>query len=178
MANIVEKLINPMDPLAKYRSGSCEPWTVNIMKAIIACTKPRILLETGTYLGLTTVGLAAVMSEDAVLHTIDNMGSNGVIPTAVLENPQIKFHQADALQWIEDYDGPPFEFAFIDDCHFQEHVSKELLALKPKMATDSLICLHDVFGVFQLWDVVEAHGGFCLKLPMLHAAGGLGFIQL
>ena len=145
MVKIVEIPYDPTDPLADYRSGSTEPWTVNVMLSIIRCTKPRMLLETGTYFGLTTRVLARVIEPDAILHTIDNLESNDTIPSDILNHPQIKFHQADALQWIKDYDGSPFEFVFIDDCHLPNHVYDELVALKPKMAENGLICLHDVF---------------------------------
>lgn len=170
--------VDPNDPLRCYRSGSTEPWTTDIMCSIMYATKPKILLETGTYLGLTTSMLLANMIPNAVLHTIDSFVSQGVIPHEVLNHPQIKFHQDDALQWIKDYDGPPFEFAFIDDDHTAEHVDQELEALIPKMAPNSLICLHDVYGIFNLHRVVTKYGGFNLKLPLLHAAGGLGLIQL
>jgi len=169
---------DPNDPLRFYRSGSTEPWTVNIMCMIIGCTKPRILLETGTYLGLTTSRLVDNMPPEAVLHTIDTLDTGLPVSPLVLEHPQVRFHETDALQWIKDYDGPKFEFAFVDDDHSAAHVDQELEVLIPKMAPNSLICLHDVHGIFQLHHVVTKYGGFNLKLPLLHEAGGLGMIQL
>ena len=166
------------DPLADYRSGSCEPWTVNVMCSILRATQPRILLETGTYQGMTTKALALTMPEDAILYTLDNYSSEGIVPDVVLQNNQVKVINTDAIEWIKSYTGPPIEFAFIDDCHEAHHVYNELTELKPKMAPNSLICVHDVYGAFNLRAVVRAHGGFNLKLPLLHAGGGLGMIQL
>lgn len=99
----------------------------------------------------------------------------------VSQEAGIQFHATDALQWLRRYNGPPIEFAFIDDDHTPRHVSEELEALKPKMAKGGLICLHDVFGEIPeigLKGVVAAHGGYCIELPRLHLMGGLGFIQI
>ena len=166
------------DPLAKYRSGSTEPWTAALICALVAAKQPEVLLETGTYLGLTTAEMIRVLPAGAVLHTIDNFDSAGVIPDDVLNHPQVQFHKADAIQWITDYDGPFIDFAFVDDDHLAPHVDEELEILLPKMSDHGLICVHDVIGHFGLSNVVRKYHGYVLDMPLMHLAGGLGLIQL
>ena len=175
MPEIVEIPYEPPDPLADYRSGSTEPWTADVLCALVQAKQPRVLLETGTYLGFTTLAIAQNLPEDVVFHTIDwTCGS----PAALVNYPQVKFHRVDVMDWLRDYSGPPIDFAFVDDDHTAAHVFEELKLLIPKMASDGLICGHDVIGIFDLDKVFAHFGGISLKFPLLHAAGGLGLIQL
>ena len=163
--------------IEEYKSGSTEPWTVDILTALVRAKKPMVLLETGTYKGLTTMELKQAMPFKATLHTVDTCES-GDYSKFIKDVPGIEFHKMDALEWIKKYNGPPIEFAFIDDKHEPVHVNQELIALKPKMARHGLITLHDVFGHFKLAGVVVGQHGYCIELPLLHAGGGLGLIQI
>jgi predicted O-methyltransferase YrrM len=161
--------------LEKYRSGSTEPWTVDVLCAFVRATKPKVLLETGTYKGLTTLALAGVMPTDAILHTVDNEDA-GAHPT--FSDERIKYVKSDIMEWLKDYKGPGFNFAFVDDDHKPAHVTAVLNLLISRMAPNGLITGHDVIGHFNLAPVYMAFGGTALKLPLLHCAGGLGVIQL
>jgi predicted O-methyltransferase YrrM len=77
------------------------------------------------------------------------------------------------LQTSEKYD-----LAWVDDDHTKPHVTRELMALIPKMNPGGLILLHDVFGSTDLQEVVRHFGGYSIKLPRLGPAGGLGVIQV
>ena len=169
------------DPLAEYRSGSTEPATVNILCALVFAIKPRQLLETGTYRALTTERLHFASPEGSTLTTIehDTKRCQDAVRKCA-EYPNILFHNDDAIDFLEAYIGPRFNFVFLDDDHEAQHVAAELdlLLQRNLVAPGGIICVHDVFGPFGLGPVVVARHGFLLDLPKLHAAGGLGVIQL
>ncbi len=173
------------DPLAPWRSGSCEPWTVEILCALVSATKPQYLLETGTFEARTTLQLHYAAPAGNILITIENdlqRCQGGVLACAGY--PNIRHHNDDALNFLSTYTGPPFDFVFLDDDHNAEHVAHEIdLLYDPTRAVQlvspgAFICVHDVFGPFGLGAVVVARKGFLLDLPKLHAAGGLGILQV
>lgn len=160
-----------LDP---YLSGSTEPWAVSVLQALVRLKNPRNLLELGTFEGRTTRALANVMSPNARLWTVDVARRH-----SSFEDDHIIFFERDAIDFLEN-DAPQgvMDFVFIDDDHTKEHVAREIELVKERvLAPKGLIVLHDVFGPFGLDEIVLAHGGFLIELPLLHAAGGLGVIQ-
>lgn len=192
MPTISVKPAGPIeDALAPWRSGSTEPWTAVLVAALAGAIDAHTILETGTYYGLTTALLAQFRSDPSVtIWSIDNDDSPSLQKGLSLEEircgnidatgsqANVEFVVADAIEWITQYDGPPFDFAFVDDCHNYHHVAKELDLLRPKMRPGGIICGHDVVGPHQLGAVFAARHGFLLDLPRLHKSGGLGIIQI
>ena len=169
----------PDDPLADWRRGSCEPWTVNILTAFVHATKPRYLLETGTFEAKTTVRLHFAAPAGSSLTSLEIDKNRWEKASAEWVDLPINFINIDAIDYLSTYTGPHFDFVFLDDDHDAQHVAAELdLLLSRKLVSPGgLICVHDVFGPFGLGAVVVARHGFLLDLPKLHAAGGLGLIQ-
>ncbi len=169
------------DPLGEWRAGSCEPWTVNILCAFVHALKPQRLLETGTFEAKTTERLHFDSPEGSQLVSLELDEKRWLSASQLcLDYPGVTVLNIDALAYLESYDGPPFNFVFLDDDHGAAHVALELdLLLSRKLvAPGGLICVHDVFGPFGLGAVVAARHGFLLDLPKLHAAGGLGLIAV
>lgn len=156
--------------LDAYRSGSTEPWTVSVLCSLVRVTKPKRLLELGTYKGLTTRELAKAMPPDATLTTVDLKAQHGGF-----DDPRVTFVEADALAYIGECPVP--DFVFVDDDHSYDHVAAEVGLLSYVMDA-GLIVLHDVVGPFGLDRIVREHGGFIIEQPLLHVAGGLGVIEL
>lgn len=172
------------DLLADWRAGSCEPWTVNILTAFVQATKPRYLLETGTFEAKTTTRLHFASSVDSHLTSLEIDKKRWEEASTEHSDLPINFLNIDAIDYLSSYTGPLFDFVFLDDDHGAEHVAAELDLLYDHgtgcglMRPNGLICVHDVFGPFGLGAVVVARHGFLLNLLKLHAAGGLGIIQV
>jgi len=172
------------DPFEEWRAGSTEPWTVNILAALVHALKPMHLLETGTFEALTTERLHFSAPEGSQLVSLElDVRRWTKASTRCLDYPGVTVLCTDAIDYLRRYDGPPFNFVFLDDDHTPEHVAAEIDLLynpareKQLMAPGGLICVHDVIGPFGLGAVVVARHGFLLDIPKLHAAGGLGLIQ-
>lgn len=167
--------------LDKYRSGSTEPWTVSILVALLNAIGAERILELGGYIGLTSEQFARHKLTSAEL-TVVELDSNRVAACKTrlegFENTTVV--QDDTEHFLSTYEGEPFDFVFVDDDHNANHVGRELDLLKARKLVRSggLICCHDVYGLFGIAPVVAARGGFNLDLPQLHAAGGLGIIQI
>lgn len=173
----------PSDPFADYRSGSTEPWVVDILCALVGATKPKNLLETGTFLGKTTEALWWAAPPNSLLTSLEVDEARWTDVHAKLDAklaPAVSFLNVDAIEYLSSYDGPQFNFVFLDDDHERQHVAAELDLLHDRklVAPGGLICVHDVVGPFGLGAVVAARHGFILELPRLHAAGSLGIIQV
>jgi len=166
----------------KYLSGSTEPWTQQLIAALAKSIEATRILETGTFLGYTTLWLAVALKkqlgEDGFILSIENDKARARKAEDLLRKFKPTFViQADIIDFLQDTI-QTYDFAFLDDNHEAGHVDKEIELLKPKMKKGGLICVHDVMGPFGLSGVVTKHHGFNLDLPKLHVGGGLGVIQV
>ena len=178
-----------MDPYALYRSGSTEPWTVNLLCALVRAKKPHILIETGTFEGLTTRALFQAIESYAgehgsALFTLEYEHERWLRAQTYLatfetlpSGPGIQLLEADALQWLRERPAGFADFIFVDDDHTQAHVEAELTECLRILRPGGIVCGHDVIGPFCLGELFTARGGIVLDLPRLHAAGGLGIIS-
>lgn len=173
--------------LADYVSGSAEPWTAKVIGSLIEAKKPHRLIETGTFLGMTTAVMHAAMQTYATEHgsllsTIDIEEDRAKAFSALLDTWQgyqsvgVEVLHGDALKWLATLADGSIDFAFIDDDHTDSHVDAELQVLLPKMARGGIVTMHDVVGPYGLGAVCKKYGGSVLEFPRLHIAGGLGII--
>jgi len=167
--------------LDQYRSGSTEPWTVELLQALVSALRPKRLLELGSFLGLTTRRLAAAMGTDAMLVAVEmDADRHHATLSAFAHMAQVQVMHTEALAYLRSQP-EPFDFVFVDDDHSVQHVAAELDLLlspsNPLVNLGGLIAVHDVDGPFNLAGVVVRHGGWVLQLPKLHVGGGLGLIQ-
>lgn len=120
--------------------------------------KPKIVVETGTHRGLTTLYLAHACYDNGHgdVHTADPYGYNW--------KPQQYFNQFDELNKhityyevrgsqipVEDID-----FLFIDGYHEPEEVLEEIDALFPKLNKNATVFFHDTNDENALCDVKKA----------------------
>lgn len=165
--------------------GATEPWITNLVCALLAASGHTTVLETGSFMGHTTIALAETLHAmgggeltacdiepdraGVVQDELDHLG---------LTNTTCRVWAEDVLQVIARMPDESLGFVFLDDDHRKEHVAAEIQALLPRLAPGGIITFHDVFGSVDLQEVVRAYGGYCLKFPMLGPAGGLGVLQV
>lgn len=168
-----------------YPGGATESWISNIVAALLKATGIPCALETGAFMGHTTVWLADALYDmwGGTLHVaeIDPVRA-GTVERALagMDLPRVEWHvhNRDALSVIADLPDNSLGLAFLDDDHTKDHVAKEIEAVWPKMASGGIICFHDVYGVCDLQEVVKHYGGYSLDFPRCGPAGGLGILQV
>jgi hypothetical protein len=171
--------------VSDHQPGDSEPWVSRLVGDFVVATGARTVLETGGFRGGTSVyildalrrlggGHLTVCEIDtkraaALSDRLDKASTPGTT-TAVLA--------IDVLSLLQSNTDEKYDLAYVDDDHTKPHVTRELMALMPKMNPGGLILLHDTFGVCDLQDVVRSFGGYSISLPRLGPAGGLGVIQV
>lgn len=154
-----------------FSRGATEPWTAQVVAALAAGIGSGDVIETGTFLGTTTSFLADIKPKS--LRTVDISVAAGRIGDL-----QCEYVLSDALAFLSSLPRESVDFAFIDDDHDAKHVDTEVALLLPAMRKGGIVCLHDVIGPFGLDAIVKKYDGYCLDLPRIHVAGGLGIIQV
>ena len=178
------------DPFAPYRSGSAEPWTVDLLCALIVARQPHIVVETGRFLGLTTRALFAAMRtylpvHGGMLHSVeyDKDRYDAVVAgrhewcVAQTDGLGCALYHREAVEYLRGCPDDSVDFVFLDDDHDANHVNAELYEVRRILRPGGLCAVHDVIGPFGLDRVVRLHSGIIIDLPRLHAAGGLGLIS-
>jgi predicted O-methyltransferase YrrM len=133
-----------------YDEMSSEVEVLDLLYALVRCLRPRVVLETGTYLGLSTHHLARAVRDNGVGHVhscdidIDVLGKAG---TLLLEDglaPYATLWPMRGEQMIDRVGSEieaPVDFAFIDS-HIRTRVS-ETVRLLPKLSYRGVIAVHD-----------------------------------
>ena len=168
-----------------HQDGCTEPWIAQVVASLLVASGGKTVLETGAFQGTTTAWLALALQSMGGGHLIacdiDAERANAVWSRlASLPIPNVRWatFATDVLDYIRSLDTAVLDFVWLDDDHQKPHVQDEINALWPKMRGGGLIVFHDVFGSVDLQSVVRANGGYCLDLPKLGPAGGLGLIQV
>ena len=179
------------DALAQFRSGSTEPWTVSFMTHLIQLLKPSILIETGTYLGHTTIALTKALlanayDRGALLFTVEAIAKHQEVARqnfdrafvgTEIRTVGVDFQLCEALLFLQHMPERSTDFIFLDDSHDPKHVDAELREAKRILRPGGVCCIHDVIGYYGLDAVVKKHGGAVLEFPRMHATGGLGLLS-
>lgn len=172
----------------EHVEGQTEPWVVDILCALLKGLQresPNVL-ELGGFQGHTSLRLAQAMTAGTLTiaeYDPDAPERAQLVTDRLLaaDLPDIirwRVLQSDALAVIAQCADESLDFVFVDDDHSEAHVAQEIAALIPKMRVGGLICFHDVYGSCNLAPLVERAGGYCLDLPRLGPAGGLGILQV
>ncbi|MGH3695339.1 MAG: O-methyltransferase [Pseudonocardiaceae bacterium] len=94
---------------------SCTPRTGVLLRTLAASKPGGNILELGTGAGVGSAWLLAGMNPDARLHTVEAQPTNSAIARSVLmDDPRITLHCLDAQGFLDSWDGPPFDLAFVD----------------------------------------------------------------
>lgn len=176
-----------MTDLDAYRSGSAEPWTVDVLCALIRAKKPHVLIETGTFEGRTSIAMFHAMEayasqHGALLWTLENdrerilRAFERIKPITTDTYSGVNLIECDALEWLRGRPDNFCDFVFLDDDHTAAHVGLELDECLRIVRPGGLICGHDVVGPFGLDIEFKKRGGVVLEFERLHAAGGLGLL--
>ena len=168
-----------------YPAGATEPHITHLLGALLIASGHRTVLETGSFLGHTSEWLALILEKlgggKLVCCEIDPERAAAVDARLFqlgLPSVEWEVRNEDALKVIASIPDQSLGFVFLDDDHQKPHVATEVEALLPKMVPNGIMAFHDVYGVCELSDVVEAFGGYCLEMPRNGPAGGLGLIQV
>ena len=168
-----------------YPGGATEAWISNLVASLLKATGTAVALETGAFMGHTTVWLARALQDMgggtlhvAELDTDRAVHVSGVLTKMVLWEVDWTVHNRDALAVINDLPDGTIGLAFLDDDHGKDHVAREIEAIWPKMAQGGIITGHDMFGVCDLQSVFRQYGGYALDFPRCGPAGGLGILQV
>lgn len=172
-----------------HAPGSTEPWISRLVADLVLATGAGSVLETGGYLGDTSVFLAEALQQlgggELVVCEIDPDRAHNLV--ARLRDPlfqRIAYHVygGDVRNFLRHTDRV-FDVAWVDDGHHEKHVREEIDLLYPKMRPGGIIAMHDVCGVcpgnqYPLGRICNEFGGYVLNLPRLGPAGGIGILQI
>lgn len=175
------------DPLAAYRAGSLEPWTVDVLCSLVVAMQARVVLETGSFEGMTTMALFNAMKRSGVSGKLITIESDHERCQKVMElfegnqpldGPivQVSILEKDALDALRHLHDEAIDFLFLDDDHSAPHVAEEIREAYRVLRPGGICCVHDVIGPFGLGAIVRAAGGFILPFERMHHAGGLGVL--
>lgn len=165
-----------------YAAGSSEPWTVDVVCAMMVALRPSVVVETGTFEGRTTRDMWGALWRahiKADIYSIEaDEGRANAAKLAFMDQGYENVHIAwgDALHELSNFADASVDFVFLDDDHTAEHVAKEIMEVKRILRPGGVCVCHDVVGPFGLDTVVKLAGGICLPFVRLHKAGGLGII--
>jgi len=175
-----------------YHAGATEPWTLQVVGALLIAAQGRSVLEIGTYKGHASTWLCSVLEGlgGGVYHGVE-IDSHRATEThqrlSSLDIPNVRWSvtSANSLRFLEFAMPHRYDFAWVDGAHEAEVVAEELRWLAHKdrpeerrMKPGGIICMHDVDGPFGLDELARAYGGIALSFPKIHIAGGLGIIPV
>ena len=173
----------------EYHHGATEPWTTQVVAALLAANFSRTVLELGCYKGHTSEWLCRILEDmgETTFHGVDIHDDVSEITRLRLdaikfENVAWTIYQGDTIAFLKQCKPRTYDFVWLDDDHAKDHVAEELSLLldpnKPLLKSRGIICMHDVMGSFDLGPVCERFHGYVLDFPRIHVAGGLGIIQV
>ena len=173
----------------EYHAGSTEPWTIQAATALMSANFSKTVLELGCYRGLTSEWFCHTLDAvgETVFHGVDLWedvieAARTRLERCHFENVAWTIYQGDSIAFLKQCEPETYDFVWLDDDHTATHVSEELglllNPLKPLMRPRGIICMHDVVGRFDLGPICERFHGYVLNLPCIHAAGGIGIIQV
>ncbi|WP_419707968.1 O-methyltransferase [Promicromonospora sp. NFX87] len=94
---------------------SCEERTGALLATLAASKPGGRFLEIGTGVGAGAAWMASGMDASSRLTTIEfNPGLHAAAAVTFFDDPRVELVCADASEWLREYDGEPFDLAFVD----------------------------------------------------------------
>jgi len=168
----------------EYHGGAMEPWSQNVLAALLAAIGGHDVLEVGTYLGHTSAVLCL---------TLEALGGGEFLGAEIdperrtrtlqrlraLPTPHVvaNISPQSGIELLKAQASTSFDLVFLDGDHTRTVVEAEANEAVRVLRTNGLLCGHDVYGTFDLAGVWTSRGGIALRLPNLHVSGGLGIAQ-
>ncbi len=165
--------------------ASLSPEAGLLLHALVRNIRPRVVIETGTFIGVSTIWIAAALEEGATLHAFDLFEpiGKGYFRDAEMAGPReefvrerleragvgarVRLHKGDSPHEIrrmheELRSAGGVQLAFLDGDHEVEGAWLDFAAVEPVLNTGGYVLLHDVFPEFCGWsgprDVVNNRG--------------------
>lgn len=139
--------------------------------------KPKIVVETGTHRGLTTMYMAQALLENGSgeLYTADpyEWGQVGNFRKFPEHEKIIHFYQEPGVSLAKYIEPGTVEFMFIDGFHEREEVTAEIDALFPLLKEGAVVYFHDTLGSNKYCDVLGAVDEKQLKVEYLKTPNGM-----
>lgn len=177
--------------LHEHIPGSTEPYISKLAADLVIATGAQSVLETGGYLGDTTVMLAEALwllgGGSFHICEIDQTRRQGLQDRLGAlrkdEYPTLGWDlHGDVFAFLRST-RETFDFVWLDDYHEEGHVRREMELLYPKMRPGGIIAMHDVCGVcpgnkYPLGRICNEFGGYVLNIGRFGPAGGIGLVQV
>ncbi|RIL05002.1 MAG: hypothetical protein DCC71_12010 [Proteobacteria bacterium] len=151
--------------------ASLSPEAGLLLHALVRNVRPRIAIETGTFVGVSTLWIAGALAENGDggrVHSFDTFGPIGRAPWRDVEmltgrrefveariaeaglDAFVALHAGDSADAIRALHGAAFgdgdvAFAFVDGDHSAEGTWRDVLAIEPLLPTGGFLVLHDTF---------------------------------
>lgn len=131
-------------------SGATEIEYLTLLYAFARCMKPRHVLETGTYRGHGTLAIAQALQDnnvEAEFSTVERSASM-LAQARQMVNGQncgalVRWFEANSLDFIKEYEGPQFEFVFLDSDTDVRAAELQLLLERDLLQEGCIVCVHD-----------------------------------
>lgn len=111
-----------------------------------------LIVETGRYWGVSTECLALLLP-DAEIVSVDNFDHQEAFPR-LARRRNVRIVKSDAEAFAKSLSGQSISALYTDNDHSYDYLSKELAAMRPKMAWGGVMAGHDYSGI--ALDVVRA----------------------
>lgn len=155
--------------MAECRPASVSPEAGMLLHSLVRSVSPRVVVETGTYLTVSTHWIGAALGPSAVLHSFDTFGSPELSSASLLRRFGVESHEALARALVERaglgdvvrlHRGKSAEeigriaetggldrvqLVFLDGDHSVRGVLRDFLAVEPLLETGGYVVLHDVY---------------------------------
>jgi predicted O-methyltransferase YrrM len=139
---------HPSERAELYHTGvytGIEDETGDYLYGLVRSFKPNRILETGTMYGISTAYMARACKTNGfgVVYTLDSQPQPEAVSKIESEGLEghVEFITKNSRYWIETYDGPPFDMAFLDSLTC--HTYYELKALIDKKLINGPVTIHD-----------------------------------
>ncbi|MFN0243996.1 MAG: O-methyltransferase [Planctomycetota bacterium] len=153
MVDVCEREMHPHVPEEKpelfhvMRDDGTEFEVMNLLHALTTCFKFEHVLETGTQYGYSTLAIASALEFNGRgrLTTVEMRPEAVARARALAERWSlahwIDFRRQNSSAFVEEYDGPPFDFVFLDS-ELGQRV-EEFRVLYDRAKISGLVSIHD-----------------------------------
>jgi hypothetical protein len=151
MLDHLESDAHPHCPEEKADLYHCAPFgptefeVLNFLFATVLLYKPKNILDTGTQSGYSSLAMAAAINFNGLGH-VTTIDRGEVIEARTLAernglNNHITYVMSDSVEFIEKYEGEPFDLAFFDTSIHIRHI--EVMNLWNRNKLNKLVAFHD-----------------------------------
>lgn len=165
---------NPHIGYPQQPGGSLWTSEGKLLNCIIKKTKPKNILEIGTFLGVSTCHIMDGMLKSSVFHTVDIKKQNWITD---LSN---HFIQNDSISFLNITENK-YDFIWIDGCHEYEHVKKEIEIIHERKLSRNIL-FHDYYvkrDGSNVGDAVDYFDSlYSVKIPVISPESNCGLVYV